>query len=264
VPWSVLGPQFTADWGRPGGRTEPEHLEILGPSGSGKSFFLGRILRDRVRRRASAAVYIATKPADKTILSLGWPVVDTWREVQKHDQCVFWPRTKALGSRRRAFQAERIRDLLDHLWVPDSNTVVIWDEMAYIESLDRDIADTAEMYLREGRTMGITNVLGKQRPQGVTREMHAETSWVVSFQPADRSDAERTAELFGSKRDYVPVLETLDLQRHEFLIQYRKARVTYISWIDDGSGPSTGEKRSGGRTLAATNSTAANVPGERR
>lgn len=237
VPWSVLGPQFTREWGRPGGKAMPEHMEVLGPTGSGKSFFLRRILADRVAARQTAAVYIATKPADDTIASLGWPITDTWRGVQQNPQVIFWPRTKARGPARKAYQAQKLSDLLGHLWVPDSNTIVIWDEITYIERLRRDIADDVEMYLREGRTMGITNILGKQRPQGVTREMHAETSWVVSFQPADRADAERTAELFGAKKEFVPLLEGLDLERHEFLIQYRKARVTYVSWIDDGPGP---------------------------
>ncbi len=232
APWSQIGDDFIREWGRPGGRTEPEHIEVLGPSGSGKSYFVARVLMDRTRRRQSHAVFVATKPADSTILRMGWPIVKDWRGVQKNAQCIFWPRTKAIGQRRRAYQEERIRDLLDHLWEPESNTVLILDEIAYIQGLSRELRDTIEMYLREARSSGITLVMGKQRPQGVTREMHAETAWVISFKPRDRNDAERTAELFGSKKEWVPVLESLDNTRHEFLIQCRRTGVTFISWID--------------------------------
>lgn len=232
APWSELADDFTREWGRPGGRTDPEHLEVLGPSGCGKSYFTSRILADRARRRETHIVFIATKPADRTILALGWPIVSDWRGVQRHPQCIFWPRTAALGARRKAYQEAKIRELLDRLWHPDSNTVVVFDEIAYVQKLSPELADIIDMYLREARSSGITLVMGKQRPQGVTREMHAETRWVVSFKPSDRNDAERTAELFGSKREWVPILESLNLDDHEFLIQNRRTGVTYISWID--------------------------------
>ena len=48
IPWSELGPEFIAVWGRPRGVNQPEHLEILGPTGSGKSFFLVQILHEQV------------------------------------------------------------------------------------------------------------------------------------------------------------------------------------------------------------------------
>lgn len=232
APWSQIGPEFIADWGRPGGKTEPEHVEVLGPSGSGKSYWVACVLQERARRRATHIVFIATKPADKTITSMGWPVVKDWRGVNQNPQCIFWPRTGAIGTRRKLFQAARIQDLLDRLWEPDSNTVIVFDEIAYVQKLSRELAETIDMYLREARSSGITLVMGKQRPQGVTREMHAETTWVISFKPRDRNDAERTAELFGSKKVWVPILESLDNTKHEFLIQNRRTGTAYISWVD--------------------------------
>lgn len=232
VPWSVLGPDFIASWGRPRGKVQPEHLEILGPTGSGKSYLLVDILRERVRRRKSAVVYIATKQADATIGLLGWPVTDTWRDVLKHDQVVFWPRTSEVGTARKAYQAVKIQDLLDRLWQEDANTVVVFDEAAYIESLTADLKATLQMYLREGRSHGLTCVLGKQRAQGIQRDMHSETDWKISFRMNDFEDNERAAQLFGAKRMYVPVLESLDRERHEFLIQHKLTGADYISWVD--------------------------------
>lgn len=239
APWSAIGPEFTATWSRPDGQFEPEHMEVLGPSGSGKSYFVAYVINERARRRQTHVVFLATKPADKTILRLGWPIVTDWRGVERAPQVIYWPRTKAIGQRRRAYHAHKCEDLLDRLWQPDSNTLLVVDEIAYVQRLSPDLRDTIDMYLREARSSGIELVMGKQRPQGVTREMHAETAWVVSFKPRDRNDAERTAELFGSKKDWVPILESLDNERHEFLIQHRRTGRTYISWIDKPLRPAT-------------------------
>lgn len=217
----------------------PEHLEILGPTGSGKSYLLIDILRERARRRKTAVIYIVTKQADDTIRKLGWPITDSWREVLKHDQIVFWPRTSETGAARKAYQARLIQDLLDRLWQEDANTVVVFDEAAYVESLTADLKATMQMYLREGRSHGLTVVLGKQRAQGIQRDMHSETDWKICFRMNDYEDNERAAQLFGAKRLYVVVLESLDRERHEFLIQHKLTGAQYISWVDRPLAPPT-------------------------
>lgn len=250
IPWSVLGPDFVAQWGQPRGKLMPEHLEILGPTGSGKSFVLVDIIRERVRRRGSSVIYVATKQQDKTIDMLGWPVVDSWRGITQHDQAVFWPRTKAIGTARKAYHAQRIEDLLSHLWQPDANTVVIFDEFVYVEGLSREVRDLLNMYLREGRSHGLTVVAGKQRVQGTQRDMHSETDWKIAFPMNDREDNERLAQLFGSKREYVPVIESLDRDRFEFLIQHKLTRQAYISWVDEPIAPAPRKKPTGYRRAA--------------
>jgi hypothetical protein len=232
APWSVIGPDFDRDWGRPDGRPMPEHVEVLGPSGSGKSRFIAQIMQARAVKRHAHEVFLATKPADETIMEMGWPIVKDWRGVAQNPQVIFWPRTSALGKRREAYQEAKIRDLLDHLWEPESNTVLCVDEIAYVQGLSRDLHKTIEMYLREARSSGITLIMGKQRPQGVTRELHANTVWVVAFKPADDDDAERVAQLYGPKRLWMPILQSLDQDRYEFLILNRRTRVAFISRID--------------------------------
>lgn len=232
VPWSELGPTFIETWGRPRGKNEPEHLQILGPSGSGKGVFLRDILIERARRRASRMVFIATKPADKTTLSMGWPIVQDWRGVNQYEQVIYWPKTSKLGVARKEYQRAKVMDLLNRLWHPDSNTVVIYDELGRVEKLGPDVREVVEMYFTEGRALGITNVYGKQRTQGVTRDATANTDWKVTFQMADQADAERTAELFGPKRVFTPIVQSLNRERFEFLIQHKLDMTTYISWVD--------------------------------
>lgn len=238
LPWSVLGPEFAAVWGRADpADPQPEHVEVIGVNGSGKTHFICKILQDRMVVRNTPEVLVLTKPADKTVQRLiagnTYKIVDQIKDVRRHRQCIYWPRTNRLGRERKAYQAKKIEELLDWAWVPNSNRIMYFDEIAYIESLDPDIRTTMEMYWRESRSQGITMVAGKQRPQGANRHMHSETKWTIAFVPADQADKERFAELFGSRKEWLPVFEQLDPNNHEFLIRHTVTRQVYISWIDE-------------------------------
>lgn len=235
VPWSELGPEFARIWGRADPKNpQPEHMEIVGMSGSGKTHFMAKAMQERCALRNTPAVIVCTKPADATILKLGWPIIDDAREIRKerNRQCIFWPKTRRIGPERRAYHHARIQDLLERLWVPDSNTIVSFDEIAYAESLGSDTRDTIEMYWREARSQGITMIGMKQRPQGANRHMSSETQWTAAFVPKDRQDAERFAELFGNKKEWLPVFDSMNPDSHEFLIKHVRSGQAYISWVD--------------------------------
>jgi hypothetical protein len=184
--------------------------------------------------RKTPTVFIQTKPDDKTILRLGWPVItdgDT-RRVRREMWSIYWPMTNKTGTARKDYQRDKIQALLDSLWHKDSNTIVVFDDFGYIQGLSGNLRDTTEMYLREGRSSGITNVMIKQRPQRAIREMHSETYWTVAFVPKDDADKERFAELYGKRRDWMPVFDQMDPDNHEFMIKHARTRAVYISWID--------------------------------
>lgn len=233
IPWSVLGEHFQADWGRADPRDpQPEHVEVLGPSGRGKTYFIATIMGDRAAQRQTAAVCIATKQADETLMKLGWPVVDNLADVRKNRQCIYWPKTTLKGADRKSFLERRVRELLDMLWVPDANVMVQFDETGFIEALSRLVRELVQMFWREGRSHKITVIAGKQRPQGSLREMHSESPWTVAFQPKDEADMERFAELFGPRRQWMAIFRDLDPNKREFLIRNSVTGAVYISWID--------------------------------
>lgn len=243
-PWSELGEDVIRAWGiDERGRIDPEHMEITGPTGSGKTYAECTVIQQRVKLRKSAAVMICTKPADKTILRLGWPITDSWDEVRQEQVVIFWPRTSRMGAARREYHDAKITDLLHRLWKPDANTIVAFDEIAYIESLSGEARALIQQYWREARSQGITLVAMKQRPQGTQRDMHSESYWTIAFKPKDRADAERVAELFGARRDWLPVLDSLNRQRREFLIRHSASEEAYISWIDVELKPDKPPKR---------------------
>lgn len=237
VPWSQVAPEFIAAWGYPDGKFDPEHIEILGPSGSGKTVFEETILSERVAARDSAAVFVATKSADGQIKALsgaGWPIVSSVRQVldREHKQSIYWPQTKLLGSEREEYLARKVNDLLSGLWHAGANRIVAFDEIATVEALSHETKKLIAMYWREARSLGLTIVAMKQRPQGIQRDMHSEAAWVVSFRPKDEDDAKRYAEIFGSRVYWQPVLMSLQRDKYEFLIQHARSGMAVISWID--------------------------------
>lgn len=244
IPWSELGPEFAATWGRADpSNPQPEHLEIVGPSGSGKTHLEATMLQQRAQVRDTPSVLVATKPADATIMSLGWPVVKDWKGVTENRQVIYWPQTPLIGKARRAHHETRVRDLLDRLWQPEANTILAFDEIAYAEGLSDDLKKIIQMYWREGRSQGITILAMKQRPQGIQRDMHSETMWTAAFAPKDRADLERFSELFGSKRDWMPVFDSLDPDSHEFILRHSRTRQSVISWVDVPLKPPEGRQK---------------------
>lgn len=233
VPWEELGPDFLEAWGRPNGHFEPEHMEILGKTGSGKSYFEKHILTERAKLRGSHVVILLTKPADKTILSMDWPVVTSWPPSQwkkENAQVIYWAKSTGLSPQARAAQAAKVEELLNALWHPDSNVILAMDEIAYVEQ-ELGLRTHVTTYFREGRTLGITVVASTQRPAGVSRTVHSETSWVVAFSPKDEDDAERVAQICGDKKHYMEVLADLDREKREFVLVHTLTREAYISHL---------------------------------
>lgn len=237
VPWSVLGPQFISTWGYARGEAMPEHVEILGQTGSGKSYFETCILLQRQRARGSHIVVVATKPADATLTATGWPVVDKYPpDDPRVTAVIFWPQAAGLDKEGQHQQAAKIMSLLAKLWHPDANIIIVFDEIAYLcndlNFPDLPLKIALAKYYREGRGLGITIVASTQRPQGVIRQMHSESGWTVCFAPKDEEDAERMAQVLGGKKTYLPILKTLNRQKYEFLIVHGLTGKMYISWID--------------------------------
>lgn len=238
VPWAELGPEFIARWGLPNGRFDPEHLTIYGPAGSGKTQFLVWALRARNRVRGSMVVLVATKPADRTVRSTGWPIIKSWPPDYGQTAVIYWAKAKGIGAHHLGPQRLKVKALMDTLWRPDANVVVAWDEITYLE-LDLKLSRELRTYYREGRALGITNVATMQRPAGVSRLAHSEAGWAVAFKPRDMDDRKRVAEVFGDRQRFMAVFAQLDPSKHEFVIRHGLTGESYIShlppsWVRGG------------------------------
>lgn len=235
VPWSDLKEDFMRAWAdAPWNRRE--HLEIVGPSGSGKTYLMETLLQERYRRAKTGAVMVCTKVDDEVFRDMGWPIAHTLDEIRDTNM-LFWPRTGRQGEEREQYHEASIYGFLRQLWQADANSILAFDEVGYVEGLSGRLRKQVQMYWREARSNHIQIVAMKQRPQGALRDMHSETYWTAAFAPNDRSDLERFAELFGHRRDWMPVFDSLDSERHEFIIRHAKSKDAYISWVDEALSP---------------------------
>lgn len=239
VPWSVIGQEFTELWGRHDPQNpQPEHAEVLGINGSGKSLWMCKAVQERMLSRHTACIILQSKPADETVMQLGWPIITNGdvRKALKERWSIYWPQTNLTGLARKRYQADLFRNLLDAIWRANANIIVVFDDVGYIQGLNTTDGESLnpiiEMYLREGRSSGITVLMVKQRPQGAKREMHSETYWTIAFAPKDEDDQERFAQLFGNRKQYQAIFEQMDSEKHEFLIKYHRSGLAVISWID--------------------------------
>jgi len=227
VSWRELEPEFLNTWGRPNGRVEAEHISIVGPSGSGKSKFGTYVVSKRAEMRGSHVMVIATKPADRTLKGMGFSITRKWPpEYGKHEQFILWPKDTKNAYESRQGQAQEIYTALTDIWQENANTIVVFDEIAYVEQ-ELGLKTIIERYWREGRSIGISLVATTQRPRNVTRYMWSEPSWVVAFRPDDEDEAKRVAEIIGGRRTYTQPL--LELKRHEFILINRREREAYVS-----------------------------------
>jgi hypothetical protein len=248
VPWSVLGPQFALQFGNSDpADPQPEHLGAYGQNGSGKSHAMGKIYQERAYVTERPSVIIAHKPVDPVLLKIGFPVANNVDQIAKlhrdgHYNVIFWPRTKLMGNARKHWYDTRITDLLDRLWASatpkqPADTDVVFDDAAFVEEDLPETFSRMKQFLREGRAPGFSVGMLKQRPQGGTRLGSSETQWTLGFRPKDDADLERWAELFGSRRDWMPVFRTVRRDKREFVLKHSVTQRAFISWMDEPLAP---------------------------
>lgn len=228
VDWRELGPHLIEVWGHRDGHVDPEGVTVYGPSGSGKSTMLGHLAMERNRRWGSHVIYVATKKTDSTIAGFGWPITDRFPPNYGQDCVIFWAKAKGITAATRVEQKAKVKRLMNQLWVPESNRLVIWDEVPYLEG-SLGLKTEMETFYREGRTLGITNMTGAQRPAGMNRYVHSENVITIAFRPKDADDRDRVAEVFGDRAYYRIVLSDLNRQDREFLIKDERSGEVYIS-----------------------------------
>lgn len=213
-------------------------MTVYGKSGGGKTFFVVEIIALRAKVRKTHTVFVATKKADKTIMRLhsryGWPIVSDWPPGYGENQVIYWARG-GLDAEAKAKQRAKVRKLMEELWKANSNTVVVWDELTYVQA-DLKLGTQLETYYREGRSNGLTNVALMQRPSKVTRLSHSEAGWTVAFPPKDQDDRRRVAEVLGDRARFALALDALDRTKHEFLIRHDRSGEVYATHLP-GPGP---------------------------
>src|SRR5215469_10091188 len=109
APWSAIAQEFTEIWGRHDPQNpQPEHVEVIGINGSGKSLWVCKAVQERMFSRHTACIILQSKPADETILQLGWPIITNGdvKRTLKERWAIYWPLTNLTGTARKRYQAD--------------------------------------------------------------------------------------------------------------------------------------------------------------
>lgn len=153
-----------------------EHVAIVGGTGSGKTFLVSQLVK--LRRYV---IVLRTKPDD--IKFPGFTVAKSAKALDDiHNEKILIDLT---GRRTmQGKQAWEAKDVLDKVWEMGRWTVVV-DEAYYVER-KLGLGHYLEMLLTQGRSLGISVVLGMQRPVWVTRFGLSEPTHVFSFRVEGR------------------------------------------------------------------------------
>jgi len=191
-----------------------EHLAITGETGSGKSTLAAGLLAARWPYYA----VVKTKPDD--VRYPGRTIARAASMESKHNRFIL-----DLSEARREVQEARVREITESAWKQGGWTIY-YDELFYLERLG--LVDTVEHLLTQGRSKGLTVVVGMQRPARITRFALSQATHVISFSQEGR-DAKILRDATSDRmREAVEMLP-----RYHFAWYYRPERAVWTGRLQD-------------------------------
>lgn len=186
-----------------------EHIGVIGPTGSGKSWALADILA--LRRHV---VVVATKAKDKTLDERykGFTKRSTWPAEWDERKVLFWKKPKRLGDFRE--QQIAIYELMDDVYRRGGYTIS-FDDLYYVSETLK-LKRALQMLYTQVRSQNASIVANMQRPAWVPLEAISQAAYLLVFRLHDRIDIDRIAEGMGLDRKALAG-QVAELQKYEFL-----------------------------------------------
>lgn len=181
-----------------------EHIAAVGDTGTGKTYLVSELLRAR-----KYVVVFRTKPDD-----IKFPGFKKVRKAEAMDD-VYASRLLLTPAYER--QSWEGWHALERVWRQGNWTVVI-DELWYAEKIG--LKEPIERLLTQGRSKGISVVIGMQRPAQISRFAISQCTHLFTFR-VDGRDAD-TIKLATTPR-IIPAIESL--QGHDFAYYHRSKRI---------------------------------------
>lgn len=181
-----------------------EHVACVGDTGTGKTYLIAQIVK--LRRYV---VVFRTKPDD-----ISFP---GFRKAASAEALENWNAERILLTPTYERQAREGYALLEKVWEHGKWTIVI-DELWYAEKLG--LGSFIERLLTQGRSTGISVVVGMQRPAQVSRFAISQCSHLFTFRTEGR-DTKTLAEA-ATPRIKEPMEQ---LTGHDFVYFNRPKRI---------------------------------------
>lgn len=212
IPWDVFWQSF--QW------KQGEHIALIGPTGSGKTSFLARILEKRI--------YVAvtsTKPRDATmdyLISRGYQVFEHWPQMsaKQAPRRVIWPDARDIESETK--QEVVFRDMFRRIYREGGWCLVIDEGFIFSEEL------RLKRYMRniwsQGRSNGISFVVGTQRPRWIPTEMYDQSRHLFFWKTEDERMLDTLGGMNSRNKDLVEGL-VANLDEYQFLYMDRVRKI---------------------------------------
>lgn len=201
-----------------------EHVSILGPTGSGKTYLALALLPMR-----RYVLVLSNKSRDPEMTNLVF-----WRRYRRvkdwppehgpevYPRVILWPEYRDATDQPE--QARVFREALRSIHRTGGWAVYV-DEVAYL-SKNLDLRTDLESLWQQGRSLRVSVIAATQRPANVPLEMYSQASHLFVFRTPDRRDRDRLSEIgsvdSGRLGDIVA-----DLGQYEFAyVDARSGEVT--------------------------------------
>lgn len=209
------------------GWRQGQHLVIVGPTGSGKTWLAAELLAPW-----RYVLALISKPRDATLTKQfrGWHKVRAFDKIEWHqDHVLLIPDSRRLVAAAAARQT--IAQALDEAYTAGGWTIFI-DELQQLsetwklDTLIRTIFVTA-------RSNNVTLVAACQRPRRVPIEALNQATYILSFHLNDEADVERLAEAAGIQRKRLIAINAQLSGRSLMLINNQDQSITIYEEIHE-------------------------------
>lgn len=191
-----------------------QHMAVVGTTGTGKSTLMSRLVLSR-----DNSIVFRTKPDD-----VKWP----GKLIRKAEGMEDPRLDRIILAPNYDNQAGEIRDAFNRAWLHKGWLVVV-DELFYVQDY-LGIKREVDRQLTQGRSKGLTMMMGMQRPVGVTRFGLSQSSHILSFHQ-DGRDARTLRDAAGLPPEVEKRLG--QLLPHQFLWYCVPARKFWVGYVQD-------------------------------
>lgn len=191
-----------------------EHVTLVGGSGSGKT----TLARQLILPRRDFVVVMATKKSDSSLYGplqrAGFVVTDDFDPYDRDNpKVIFKPSISGVGRSGRENQAEAFGEALQGIFEAES-WCVYCDEVRYLSD-NLGLAVELETLWMQGRSLGISMVVGAQRPVKIPVIAY-DANHLFLWKATDKRDVDTMSEFTGTNinvaREVIP-----RLPKHEAL-----------------------------------------------